>query len=1336
MSKFTRASLLFAAAAFLLIGPGAAFAAPSALPSNPDPSSGQARINTPATPDGVARTASATDVENLNTSTYYATIAAALADPNTLDGHVLEVQVATHAEPPVNVNKSVTIQGQTGSEVVVPTSNTGNSGDARGWFLVTAPNVTVQNLNFEGTGFLVWQAFRVLSTGGGASFSHCDFTQIRYQASGGPYAGNVVVFYDCNGTVSDCTLSEIGRHGVFFFGTGCTAGLMERCTYTGKGSGDWLDYGCEIGGGAVATITDNTVTACEGVALSDGSTSAGVLVSTYFGPGTDGTLTGNFLNGNLDGVADGYDASDTSVLQAHNNDLSGNSDLGLFNTSGTVTADASANWWGSNDPVAVAAARGGLVDYTPWLDSGTDTDVAAGFQGDFSVLDVDDDSPQTGASSRIQEGINLVTASTVNVMPGTYPGGILINKLVHLLGAQAGNDARAPRGAESIVSDSVRLIQLVGGCAGSVIDGFTFSGGGSKAVESTSGPITGIQVLNNKFVSFTGVAVFLNDNGEDIDFAQNEFDGSSATGTSLHLDQDDFDGVHITDNDFVNNANVEGLFVDGNHNVGMSASMRAPLISGNLFDNNAGVGANLGRFAFVDGSITNNVFSNNAYDGLQGGIQNTTISGNTFDGNGRFGLALTGFGGSSDPTRGAQNCTITGNTFSNNADTGLLFSSSQYPGTISTNVANNNDFSGNATGAGYSGTESIDATCNWWNDLGGPNAPGNPSAGDAISGATIQYAPWLDGSIAGSPNCDQYGSNYVSANPTSDCITPSNPCKTVPIDFTRGDMTGARGVSVTFQLSSELELCVDEDSSIHQGTWLSGFGTTFQVYANGGGSYTVDQSILGIPCGITTGGQLFTIDVKASGSASPEDVGTITITQVTARDCDNGPIAGIPGPPASVTIDNNVPVAVASLSAAQQKTGNDTDGTTKINLSWTALASPGADDIEIYRAPFGQYPEYDDAGGAAPSVPASYPPSGPWTLAGTVPATSTGYADEPPVRDFWYYAAYVVDACGNVSPVSNMTGGTLDYHLGDVAPGGVGNNHVELADISDLGAHYGIALTHVGDPYNYLDVGPTSDMSVNGLPDTDDQIQFEDLILFAINYGQVSKPVVGAKGPDANAVMLTVPEQVPSSGTFEVAIDASSDGSIQGVSVPLTWNAQAVEPVGFREGDFAGSQGGRTLVASPKPGTVDAAVFGSTFRGTGELATVTFRVIGPGAPGIGLGEVAARDHDNHPVKLDLSGRGTPVVPGMTRLLPAAQNPFVGSAMVRYAMAEPGRVKIDVYGLDGRLVRTLVNGDVAAGEQAVSWDGRDAAGRSVASGAYLIRFRTARTDQTQRVVRLR
>ena len=63
----------------------------------------------------------------------------------------------------------------------------------------------------------------------------------------------------------------------------------------------------------------------------------------------------------------------------------------------------------------------GNVDYTPWLNSGSDTSAAPGFQGDFSALSVAAASPQTGGDNRIQEAVDLATeGATINVYAGLY----------------------------------------------------------------------------------------------------------------------------------------------------------------------------------------------------------------------------------------------------------------------------------------------------------------------------------------------------------------------------------------------------------------------------------------------------------------------------------------------------------------------------------------------------------------------------------------------------------------------------------------------------------------------------------------------------------------------------------------------------------------------------------------------------------------------------------------------------------------------------------------------------------------------------------------------------
>jgi len=362
-----------------------------------------------------------------------------------------------------------------------------------------------------------------------------------------------------------------------------------------------------------------------------------------------------------------------------------------------------------------------------------------------------------------------------------YVENVFLNKSLALLGAQASVDARGRVASESVVMPLIattETLELRSGSTDSIINGFTFLGGsfssgaGHGAIESTGGPIDGLQILNNRIREFTaGSGVFLNDTGINITVNQNDIDGTMKTGNAdlFHLDTDNFDGFWFTNNRVVNGITGTGFFVDGNRNVdaGLPGSQtpttgaRTPKFTGNFINNNF-TGVNLGRKAWGDGPITGNTFSNNALDGLQGGPKNSTISQNTFDGNGRNGLTLTGFS-STSADAGARSNTVSYNCFTRNGlnpplntgpGAGIVFSASQAAGTISTNVANQNNITGNFMGARYPapGTEMINATNNWWGAVNGPGLPDGSGSGDGVDGrGFIVFTPFRTTPAAGTP---------------------------------------------------------------------------------------------------------------------------------------------------------------------------------------------------------------------------------------------------------------------------------------------------------------------------------------------------------------------------------------------------------------------------------------------------------------------------------------------------------------------------------------------------------------------------------------------------------
>jgi hypothetical protein len=66
------------------------------------------------------------------------------------------------------------------------------------------------------------------------------------------------------------------------------------------------------------------------------------------------------------------------------------------------------------------------------------------------------------------------------------------------------------------------------------------------------------------------------------------------------------------------------------------------------------------------------------------------------------------------------------------------------------------------------------------------------------------------------------------------------------------------------------------------------------------------------------------------------------------------------------------------------------------------------------------------------------------------------------------------------------------------------------------------------------------------------------------------------------------------------------------------------------------------------------------------------------------------------------------------------NPFNPRTTVAFDMPRDAHASVTVHDLQGRLVRTLHGGVLAAGSHTIAWDGTDDAHRSLASGVYLVR----------------
>ncbi len=89
-----------------------------------------------------------------------------------------------------------------------------------------------------------------------------------------------------------------------------------------------------------------------------------------------------------------------------------------------------------------------------------------------------------------------------------------------------------------------------------------------------------------------------------------------------------------------------------------------------------------------------------------------------------------------------------------------------------------------------------------------------------------------------------------------------------------------------------------------------------------------------------------------------------------------------------------------------------------------------------------------------------------------------------------------------------------------------------------------------------------------------------------------------------------------------------------------------------------------------------------------------------------------------------------------RFVGAYPNPFNPSTTLVFESARRARLSLSIYAPDGRLLRRLLDETLAAGRHELVWDGRDGAGRPLASGLYLAHLGRAGGAETRRLVLLK
>jgi len=426
--------------------------------------------------------------------------------------------------------------------------------------------------------------------------------------------------------------------------------------------------------------------------------------------------------------------------------------------------------------------------------------------------------------------------------------------------------------------------------------------------------------------------------------------------------------------------------------------------------------------------------------------------------------------------------------------------------------------------------------------------------------------------------------------------------------------------------------------------------------------------------------------------------------------------------------DNIAPTAVTNFDAAP--------GHQKCDLSWTMGTDLYPDGVVVQRnANAGDYPVYPLFKAAWPVVTPYYPGT---HLLGTNVYTGAGSSTTDAVtdRNIYYYQAFCFDIARNYG-AAEVTGASADlatnYWLGDVAStlgSGIGfyNGFVNDADINELGGWYHLAPG--GAPYTEMDVGPTVHPAYGrlGLPTPDDFIEFEDLMIFAMNYGAVAPRVVPfLVEPGVGDLALALAENGRTDGgMLELSLRLEGNhGDVKGFTAELEF--EGLEFLSARLSDEMSSPLADMFFwsnATSRSVQVDAAVLGTdvTIGGSGDVVLFSFQVLDE-SYAVDFTSAKLRGAANEDLTAELEGLNSEGVPVAFKLVQNSPNPFNPVTKVAYHVPSESRVTIRVFDVTGRLVTTLVDGVVEPGRHAAVWNGTNDGGESVGSGVYFCTMET-------------
>jgi hypothetical protein len=322
-----------------------------------------------------------------------------------------------------------------------------------------------------------------------------------------------------------------------------------------------------------------------------------------------------------------------------------------------------------------------------------------------------------------------------------------------------------------------------------------------------------------------------------------------------------------------------------------------------------------------------------------------------------------------------------------------------------------------------------------------------------------------------------------------------------------------------------------------------------------------------------------------------------------------------------------------------------------------------------------------------------------------------------------------------------------NYRLGDFESGvppvlGSDGCLTFETEFFDLANAYGTSLGGPG--YNqYLDFAPTFDYGNLSPADPDGNVDFEDLVVFALNYkwsrtqdeceGAMAKSTGGAIALTELTVSAEIPSYVRSGEEFSVPISISDGAGVAGYHLVFNYDREALELVSVNPGQVYEGVAKTFFYHDSDAAGIDisSAVLNDDGLKAGEIAVATFRTRTSGSVTLEDALLDIRNWNNQKANVSFS------VTAKTGSLPTAYavsqnypNPFNPTTAIELAMPQAGQYRLTIYNVIGQVVEVF-EGYADAGYMTFNWDAS-----KQASGVYLYKVTAGEFSATRKMILLK